>query len=195
MAVLHDFWNSGLTSMVLCTWFFNAAQRSAVVLPAPFPVLAICAKFALNLSLSIFSSFSFRFMAPGLLLRLFKFFRRTVACPTSSSSFPPSSSKSGRALAIDSRLATSFLFGRLRFVDFADDFSILPTNEECLIERLSRLDEAKSEEDSISGAGGCGRELRADLARAVVRFLLVTGAFPLSEIDSPKAGSTSSYHF
>ena len=72
---------------------------------------------------------------------------------------------------------TSFLLGRLRFWIFEDDFSILETKEECLIVRLSFLEEEKRESVEVGvGRVTCGRAARADFARAVVRFLDVTGA-------------------
>jgi hypothetical protein len=59
-------------------------------------------------------------------------------------------------------------------VAFAEDFSILPTKAECLMVRLSFF-EAKRE-DSEEGVAIWGREVRVNFARAVVRFLLITGA-------------------
>jgi hypothetical protein len=113
-------------------------------------------------------------MAPG---RLFKLLRCILACPASNFSLAPASSRPESASAKDSRFATSFLFGRLRFWDLVDDFSILETKDECLIFCLSFFDEAKA----LSNASGwgrvaAGRAARADFARAVVRFLM--GAFP-----------------
>lgn len=157
--------------MVLCTWLFNAAQRSCTAVPCE--VLANCTKFLLNLSLSNFSSFSFLFNAPGLLFMLFKLFLCTFACPTSISPSTPSSSSPGKASASDSRFATNFLFGRRRLVVLDDDFSILETNEECLIFNLSFLDEGKAGPSSgLRRVAVIGRVARADFARAVVRFLI-----------------------
>ena len=123
-----------------------------VLAPSAFPaplVLAICARFALNLAISIFSSFSFLFVAPGLLFRLFLWI---FACPTTTSPFSSSSSfpRPGSASASDSRFATSFLFGRRRFWTLGA-FSILLTKEECFIANLSFFDEAKRD-DVSSGA-------------------------------------------
>jgi len=74
----------------------------------------------------------------------------------------------------------SLLLGRRRFWVLADDFSILDTNEECLILSLSRLEEGY--EGMPSGFGRVavvvvGRAARADFARAVVRFFM--GAYSL----------------
>jgi hypothetical protein len=137
-------------------------------------LVAICAKFMLNLSFSSFSSFSFFFIAPGLLLRLFLCI---FACPTTTSPLPSPSSKPDRASASDSRFVTSFLFGRRRFWIFEEDFSILPTNAECLIVRLSLLDDEKGASSVGVGRVTCGRAARADFARAEVRFVLVIGAW------------------
>lgn len=73
---------------------------------------------------------------------------------------------------------TSFLLGRRRFRVFDEDFSILLTKAECLIVRLSFLDEEKSASSSV-GVGGatCGRAARDDFARAEVRFFTVMGAW------------------
>jgi hypothetical protein len=107
---LGAFTNSGLTSVVLWTWLFNAAQRSCIA--PPLVLLANCTRFWLNLSFSIFSSFSFLFIAPG---RLFKLLRCILACPVSTWPSAPASSRPESASASDSRFATSFLFGRRRF--------------------------------------------------------------------------------
>ena len=48
-------------------------------------------------------------------------------------------SASGNASAKESRFATSFFEGRLRFRDFLFDFSIFEMNVLCLISRLSLL--------------------------------------------------------
>jgi hypothetical protein len=67
----------------------------------------------------------------------------------------------------------SLLLGLRRFCVLAEDFSILETNEECLIFCLSRLDEGKDEMPSGFGrVAVVGRAARADFARAVVRFLI-----------------------
>ncbi|KAL5466624.1 hypothetical protein PMIN07_003591 [Paraphaeosphaeria minitans] len=170
--------NSGLISAVFLTWFFNAAQRSAAgLLPVALlavEVVAICAKFMLNLSFSSFSNFSFFFIAPGLLFRLFLCI---LACPTTTSPFPSPCSKPDRASARDSRFVTSFLFGRRRFWIFEEDFSILLTKSECLVVRLSFLEEEKSASSSVGvGRVICGRAARDDFARADVRFLPEIGA-------------------
>jgi hypothetical protein len=66
------------------------------------------------------------------------------------------------------------LFGRRRFCDFAADFSILLTNDECLIFCLSFFDAANvlSKSSGLGSAAGTGRAARADFARAVVRFFM-----------------------
>lgn len=170
--------NSALISAVFLTWFFNASHLSAAGLPpvALFvaEVAAICAKFMLNLSFSSFSSFSFFFIAPGL---LFKLFLCILACPTTTSPSPLLSSKPDKASARDSRFVTSFLFGRRRFWIFEEDFSIFPTNAECFILRLSFLDEAKSASSVGVGRVTCGRAARDDFARAAARFLPEIGAW------------------
>lgn len=168
----HLFANSGLTSIVFCTWFFNAAHRS--VLAAE--LVAICAKFALNLSISSFSSFSFFFIAPGL---LFKLFFCILACPlaTTTPPSPVSPSRPESASARESRFAASFLFGRRRFWTFEEDFSIFETKAECLIVRLSFLEFEKSPSEEGVGSSSWGRAARVDLARALVRFLPATGAY------------------
>jgi hypothetical protein len=86
----------------------------------------------------------------------------------------PASSRPVSASASDSRFATSFLFGRRRFWDLVDDFSILETNEECLVLILSFFDEEKRLSSTDSGweRVAAGRTARADFARAVVRFLI-----------------------
>lgn len=60
-----------------------------------------------------------------------------MALPDSTPSSVSPSSSSGKALARDSRSATSFFDGRLRFCAFGLAFSILETKDECLIVRLS----------------------------------------------------------
>lgn len=164
---LHFLTNSGLTSIVLCTWLFSAAQRSCTAV-APLP--ASCARFWLKRSLSSLSSFSFLFMAPG---RDFKLLRCILACPISTCPSTPSSI-SGSALVSDSRSATSFLLGRRRFWILDDVFSILDTKDECLIFCLSFLDEAKavSKSSGLGRVAWVGRVVRADFARAVVRFFI-----------------------
>lgn len=153
---------------MLWTWPFSAAQRSCVA--PPCVPLASCTKFWLNLSFSIFSSFSFLFMAPGL---LFKLLRCILACPVSTLPSAPASSSPDSASASDSRFATSFLLGRRLFCVLEDDFSILETKEECLIFCLSFFDAAKAlSSDSGCDRAAAGRATRADLARAVVRFLM-----------------------
>lgn len=129
----------------------------------------------MNRSFSIISSLSFFFIAPGLLLRLFFCI---FAWLSTTSPSPTASSRPGSASASDSRFATSLLFGRLRFWTFEEDFSILLTKAECFIVRLSFLDEGNSAFKSSEGVGrvGCGRDARAGLARAEVRFLPETGA-------------------
>lgn len=165
----HVFANSGFCSTVLLTWFFNAAHRSAIALPPV--VAAICTRLTLNLSLSILSSFSLLFIAPGLDLRLFLCI---LACPTTTSS----PSKPGSASASDSRLATNFLFGRRRLLVFAEDFSILETKAECLIFCLSFLEEGKREGSDVGRTGALrGRVARLVFARIVVRFLPEVGAY------------------
>jgi len=86
-----------------------------------------------NLSLSIRSSFSFRFKAPGRLLRLF-----SVNFPGSFLSPKPLSSSPSTSPRL-SRFVINFLFGRLRFKGFLCAFSIRFTKAECLIVRLSFL--------------------------------------------------------
>jgi hypothetical protein len=135
-------------------------------------LLASCTRFWLNRSFSIFSSFAFLFIAPG---RLFMLVRCIFACPVSTLPSAPASSRPDSASASDSRFATSFLFGRRRFCDLVDDFSILETKDECLILSLSFFDAAKalsSSSDSGWGSEAAGRTARADFARAVVRFLI-----------------------
>jgi hypothetical protein len=153
---------------VFCTWFLSAAHRSCT---PPVLLLASCAKFLLKRSISVLTSFSFLLVAPGL---DFKLFRWILACPTSTSPSAPPSSSPGSASASDSRFATSFLFGRRRFCVFAPDFSILLTNEECLIFCLSLFEEASSpsKPSGLGSAAGTGRAARADFARAVVRFFM-----------------------
>lgn len=161
--------NSGLTSIVFCTWLLRAAHLSCT--PDPVVLPANCARFLLKRSISVFTSFSLRFVAPGLDFRLL---RCIFACPTSTSPSAPSSSSPGNASASDSRFATSFLFGRRRFCVFAADFSILLTNDECFIFCLSFFEEANapSRASGLGSAAGTGRAARADFARAVVRFLI-----------------------
>lgn len=72
------------------------------------------------------------------------------------------------------------MFGRRRFCDLDDDFSILLTKAECFIVRLSLLDEGKSELSEGVGRVICGRAARADFACAEVRFLPETGAYDSS---------------
>lgn len=91
----------------------------------------ICAMFFPNLSLSVLSSFSFRFIAPGLLFRLFILILPSFSCPFTKSS------TSGNASASPSNVVLSFLFGRLRFRGLVCDFSIRERNAERLIEILS----------------------------------------------------------
>jgi hypothetical protein len=101
--------------------------------------------------------------------------RCILACPVSTVPSAPASSRPDSASASDSRFATSFLFGRRRFWDLVDDFSILETKDECLILSLSFFDEGNalsSASDSGWGSAAAGRTARADFARAVVRFLI-----------------------
>ena len=94
---------------------------------------AICAMFLLNLSFSLWINASFFFIAPGLLFKLLCliFISPIAVAPLALSVV------SGNASAKDSRVVTSFLDGRLRFLDGALDFSMREMRAECLIIRLS----------------------------------------------------------
>ena len=80
---------------------------------------------------------SFFFIAPGLLLRLLCLILAVHVSAPSASSL---AGTSGKASTSDSRLATSFLDGRLRFLLALFDFSIRETSAACLIVRLSFFD-------------------------------------------------------
>jgi hypothetical protein len=123
------------------------------VIPSDFKAgvdTAICAMFFANRSLSPWSNFSCRFIAPG---RLFMLFRRMMLT-WSFASWPAAlscagESSSGSAAASESRVATSFLFGRrlLGFLD--DDFVIFDIRAACLMCRLSFLVDGKSGEPEV----------------------------------------------
>ena len=89
--------------------------------------------FLLNRSFSKLASFSFRFLTPG---RLFKLLCLIFTSPTTISSTLVGGA-SGKALARDSRVVTSFFEDRRRFLDAALGFSMRETKAECLIVRLS----------------------------------------------------------
>ncbi|KAM3077558.1 hypothetical protein ACMFMG_006895 [Clarireedia jacksonii] len=88
---------------------FPSLVAALAVLDSELPTN--CAMFLPNLSLSIASSFSLLFVAPGLLFILF-----CLILPLSPLLIlsKPSPSKSGRASARLSNVVTNFLFGRLR---------------------------------------------------------------------------------
>ena len=86
----------------------------------------------LNLSLSILIKVSFFFIAPGLLFRLLCLI---LASPITVSPFL--SGTLGKASTRDSRSVTSFLDGRLRFLEECFGFSIREIKAERLIVRLS----------------------------------------------------------
>ena len=86
----------------------------------------------LNLSLSILIKVSFFFIAPGLLFRLLCLI---LASPITVS--PILSGTLGKASTRDSRSVTSFLDGRLRFLEECFGFSIREIKAERLIVRLS----------------------------------------------------------
>ena len=133
--------------MVCWMWLLKTAHLLRLWPLAPVAVLwfvsncpeaglwtaAICAMFRLKRSLSILMIFSFFFIAPGLLFKLRCFIR---AMPVSVTwSFRGGAS--GKAAARDSRLATSFFDGRLRFLGWALDFSMREIRAERLMIRLS----------------------------------------------------------
>ncbi len=160
---------------------------AAAVLPA------ICAIFLANLSLSIRSSFSFRFIAPGL---LFKLLCRILALAGSkTSSVPPSS---GRAFASDSRLATRFFEGLLRFLLLELGFSILETNVECLIIRLSFFVVVKPSLSSILVGVIRDREMEPepDVAEEALNagLLPLTGAYDVVRIVACLVWILEDYH-
>ncbi|KAL7659605.1 hypothetical protein ACMYSQ_002521 [Aspergillus niger] len=103
----------------------------SVVVGAGACMLDICAIFFANRSRSSRSSFSRRFIAPGLCCRVFCLMILTCLLGSVAAS-----SASGSASANESR-AASFLEARRRFVDFWEFFSILDTKLLCLIKRLS----------------------------------------------------------
>ncbi|KAI2629865.1 hypothetical protein GGR54DRAFT_282621 [Hypoxylon sp. NC1633] len=145
------------------------------------------ARLSPNLSTSPLTTRSFLLSAP---LRLFKLRCRTLPSRSclSPSSVSPSSSKSGRALASESRSATSFLPGRRRFRGFLLllmwlAFWMRETKEACLTWRLSFLESmneslvsAASGRGALRGAYGCAPDLAACLARRERRFEGTTGA-------------------
>jgi hypothetical protein len=178
---VHFFTNSGFCSKVCDMNPLSAAHRFDVAtfcasspLSCALPA-ASCAIFFPNLSLSILSSFSLLFVAPGL---LFKLLCLIFASPTIRSDSPAS----GRASVSDSRVVTSFFDGRRRLRGFLCAFSILFTKAECLIRRLSCLEEMKP--SSILAPSRCvlsGRASSPDpdleiFARTDVRFLGTVGA-------------------
>ena len=119
--------------------FASLSPASRSVFWSSLPVLLgsiISAMFLLNRSFSMFASLSFRFIAPGRLLRLLC---RMTASPTVLSSFLKSGA-SGKATARDSRLATNFFEGRRRFFGVALLFSMREMRAECRMVRLSFLD-------------------------------------------------------
>ena len=105
----------------------------------PLSRFAICAMFLLNLSLSTFSKASFLFIAPGL---LFILLCGILASPIAARTWL-FVGVSGRASASESRLATSFFDGRLRFKGFLLDFWMREINAECLIMRLSFFEDRR----------------------------------------------------
>lgn len=127
--------------------------------------VAICAIFLANLSLSALSSFSFRFIAPGLCLRLLCLMTLTWLLVGASSP------ASGSASARESRLVTSFFDGRRRLRGLFRDFSIFETNAECLIMRLSFFELWKSElAKPVASAWATGLFNAADLAVVLGRM-------------------------
>lgn len=116
----------------------SAAQRLDVDVES-FPesvavvsILDICAMFFAKRSRSILSSFSLRFIAPGLCFNVFCLITLTWLL----GSFI-SVSVSGKASASESRLVASFLDARRRLVAFWELFSIFETKLACLMVRLS----------------------------------------------------------
>lgn len=83
---------------------------------------------------------------------------------------------SGRALARDSRSATSFLDGRLRFLAFGLAFSIRETKDECLMVRLSFLVVLNG--SSFSVFMGWTRGLVTEPDFALRKGILAPGRFP-----------------
>ena len=96
--------------------------------------------FLLNLSFSKVISDSFFFEAPGLLFRLLCLI---LAFPSTVSPLR-SVEISGKALAKDSRVVTSFFDGRLCFLASGFDFSILESNDERFERRFSCLELPKA---------------------------------------------------
>jgi hypothetical protein len=133
---IHFLTNSGFCSSVCeinplkAAHLFEVAVFCASSLAVPMLPAASCAIFFPNLSLSIFSSFSRLFVAPGL---LFILLCRIFASPTTLST----STVSGKASASDSSVVISFLDGRRRLRGFLWAFSIRLTKEECLMSLLS----------------------------------------------------------
>jgi hypothetical protein len=179
---VHFFTNSAFCSNVCDIKPLNAAHLFAVAVfcasspPACALPAASCAIFLPNLSLSILSNFSLLFVAPGL---LFKLLCLIFASPMTLSE----SLASGRASASDSSVVTSFLDGRRRLRGFLWAFSIRFTKAECLIRRLSCLEEMKPSEIMAPSRWvlrGRTSSPEPDLevfARTDVRFLGAVGAF------------------
>lgn len=116
---------------------------------------AIWARFFANRSLSPWSTFSRRFMAPGRLLMLFRRMMLTWSLASAALAGAPCSgeSPSGSAAASESRVATSFLFGRRCLLrGFLDGgFVILDISAACLMWRLSFFVEGKSDDFEVDG--------------------------------------------
>jgi hypothetical protein len=151
-----------------------------LVFPCVLPA-ANCAMFFPNLSLSIRSNFSLRFVAPGLLLIDFCLIIPFAATLPPSS---PRSCKSGRASANPSKVVTSFLLGRRRFKGFLCAFSIRFTKAECLMVRLSFLELINLSDISAPARCVAGRAINPDpdfevrvLERIEWRFLGAVGAW------------------
>lgn len=159
----------------------SAAHRSDVAPPLASAVrivtsedvveTVICARFFANRSLSPWSTFSRRFIAPGRLFMLFLLIMLTCS-PAAMSAVVArmgESSSTGSAAANESRVATSFLFGR-RLRGFLDaGLVILDISAACFICLLSLLVDGKSEELEVEGCVMLGEDeddfFTADLRR------------------------------
>ena len=151
------FFNSGFVSSVCEMKPRRAAHRSLVeggaLCPldsmSSFPTVppelgaASCAMFFANRSLSLLSSLSFLFIAPGFDFMLFRLMMLTWSSGFDPAAPEPEVSSSGKASARASRVVTSFLFGRRRLVLVVDDFVILLMRCACLIRRLSFFEAGK----------------------------------------------------
>lgn len=101
------------------------------------------------LSLSACSTLTFRFMLPGLVLRLFCFvaFALPVRMRKVWSADVEASTTSGRASARESKVVASFFDGRRRLSGFDEDFFIFERRAECFIIRLSFLVDGNADVD------------------------------------------------